>query len=133
MNRCSLNIDTRFIDDLEEEEPCSENGSKRYDEDWSRLVGCQDLRVGDTPLRATVFKLGSMTGSWAGRRTYRNGHVAAINQAAQDIDALIMDLEDFRQGYLVYFSRSFVQNKNFVVKKWFSSQFERLRTLNQTA
>lgn len=67
MNRCSLNIDTRFIDDLEEEEPCSENGSKRYDEDWSRLVGCQDLRVGDTPLRATVFKLGSMTGSWAGR------------------------------------------------------------------
>ena len=54
MNPGSLNIDTLFIDDLEEEESCSENGSKRYDEDWSRLVGCQDLRVGDTPLRASL-------------------------------------------------------------------------------
>lgn len=62
-----MNIDTRFLEDLEEEESLSENGSKCYDEDWSRLVGCQDLRVGDTPLRGTVFKLGSMTGSWAGR------------------------------------------------------------------
>src|SRR5271168_2382912 len=98
MNPCSLNIDTRFIDDLEEEELCSENGSKHYDEDWSCLVRCQDLCVGDTPraLRATVFKLGSMTGSWAGRHTYQNGHVVAINQAAQYIDALIMDLDDFR-------------------------------------
>ena len=66
MNRCLVNIDTRFLEDLKEES-FSENGSKRYDEDWSRLVGCQDLRVGDTSLRGTVFKLGSMTGSWAGR------------------------------------------------------------------
>ena len=31
------------------------------------------------------------------KSTYRNGHVAAINQAAQHIDALIVDLEDFRE------------------------------------
>lgn len=65
-NRCSLNVDTLWVEDLEEES-LSENGSKRYDEDWNRLVGCKDLHSGDTPLRGTVFKLGSMTGSWAGR------------------------------------------------------------------
>ncbi|KAF8799818.1 hypothetical protein BYT27DRAFT_7119115, partial [Phlegmacium glaucopus] len=30
------------------------------------------------------------------KSAYRNGHVAAVNQAAQHIDALIMDLEGFR-------------------------------------
>lgn len=66
MNPCLINIDTRFVEEFKEE-LCSENGSKRYDEDWSRLVGCRDLRDGNSPLRGTVFKLGSMTGSWAGR------------------------------------------------------------------
>jgi hypothetical protein len=31
------------------------------------------------------------------KSTYQNGHVVAINHAAQHIDALIMDLEDFRE------------------------------------
>ncbi|KAF8813497.1 hypothetical protein BYT27DRAFT_7335105 [Phlegmacium glaucopus] len=67
MNRCTTIIDTQFVEDLDEEELLLEHGSKRYDEDWNRLVGCQDLRISDTPLRGTVFKVGSMTGSWAGR------------------------------------------------------------------
>lgn len=61
MNRYPVTINTRFVEDLEED-LFSENGSKRYDEDWSRLVGCKDLRDGNSPLRGTVFKLGSMTG-----------------------------------------------------------------------
>lgn len=67
MKRCPVTIDTQFLEDFTKEEFFPENGSKRYDEDWSRMVGCQDLRDGNSPLRGTVFKLGSMTGSWAGR------------------------------------------------------------------
>jgi hypothetical protein len=66
MDQCLLNIDVRFVEDFQVESS-SENGSKRYDEDWSRLVGCQDFSDGNSPLRGMVFKLGSMTGSWAGR------------------------------------------------------------------
>lgn len=39
MNRCPVIIDTRFVEDLEED-LFSEIGRKLYDEDWSRLVGC---------------------------------------------------------------------------------------------
>ena len=68
MNRCRVIINTRFVEDLEED-LFSENGSKLYDADWSQLVGCnlKVLRDGNSPLRGTVFKFGSMTGSWAGR------------------------------------------------------------------
>ena len=66
MNRCPVTIDTRFVEGLEED-LFSENGSERYDEDWSRLVGFKDLRDGNSLLRGTVLKLDSMTGSWAGR------------------------------------------------------------------
>lgn len=62
---------TRFVEDLEED-LFSENGSKLYDEDWSRLDGCnlKVLRDGNSPLRGTVFKFGSTTGSWAGSNYY---------------------------------------------------------------
>ena len=68
MNRCPVIIDTRFVEDLEED-LFSEIGRKLYDEDWSRLVGCnlKDPSWWELALTGAVFKFDSMTGSWAGR------------------------------------------------------------------
>lgn len=45
----------------------SVEGSRRYDEDWTRLVACHDLQLGDMALRGPVYQIGSLHGCWAGR------------------------------------------------------------------
>ena len=64
MNRCPVIIDTRFIEDLEED-LFSENGSKLYAEDGASWLDVRTFLMGTRPYGG-VFKLGSMTGSWAG-------------------------------------------------------------------
>lgn len=67
--RCSPDIEVDFdraLDDNEEEQAVP-YGSERYDEDWSRLVACQDPRADQSPLRGKVFTIGSLAGSWRGR------------------------------------------------------------------
>ncbi|TFK73283.1 hypothetical protein BDN72DRAFT_814820 [Pluteus cervinus] len=61
-------IDTCFMDDIETF-PEVEGASRSmiYDIDWSRLVSCHDLWSEPSPLRTSVYKLGSLSGSWAGR------------------------------------------------------------------
>jgi hypothetical protein len=78
VRKCELTLDTRYPENLDNglgteadedvEEPVTVDlGSRRHDIDWTRLVSCYDPRVGDTPLRGVVYKLGSMAGSWEGR------------------------------------------------------------------
>jgi hypothetical protein len=78
VRRCELTLDTRYPENLDNglgteadedvEEPVTVDlGSHRHDIDWTRLVSCYDPRVGDTPLRGVVYKLGSLAGSWEGR------------------------------------------------------------------
>lgn len=45
----------------------SSDGSRRYDSDWYRLVSCHDPWDTCPSLRGTVYRLGSLSGSWAGR------------------------------------------------------------------
>jgi hypothetical protein len=41
-------------------------GSKRHDEDWTRLVACYDPWVGQTTLRGIVYTPGTLSGCWSG-------------------------------------------------------------------
>ncbi|RDB25822.1 hypothetical protein Hypma_006293 [Hypsizygus marmoreus] len=72
--RCAPTLDLNFDQGDSEEELKSETnppslcGSKRYDEDWSRLVSCHDPRlVTPSPLRGIMFTIGCLAGSWEGR------------------------------------------------------------------
>ncbi|KAF8622009.1 hypothetical protein AX15_007363 [Amanita polypyramis BW_CC] len=42
-------------------------GSRRFDEAWTRLVACHDPCLGDVPLRGPVYKIGTLSGRWSGR------------------------------------------------------------------
>lgn len=73
--RCALNLedgeDDNFdgdgggADETNGEE--SRHGSRRYDNDWYRLVSCHDPWADNLPLRGAVFRIGSLAGSWGGR------------------------------------------------------------------
>jgi hypothetical protein len=59
---------TRFVDRCRISSDVDDSGgSRRHDEDWSRLVSCHDPWMTEPPLRGKVYTLGSVTGCWAGR------------------------------------------------------------------
>ena len=66
MNRCPVIIDTRFVEDLEEEF-FSEYERKLYDEDGAAWLDVRTFVVGTRPYGG-VFKVSSMTSpcQWAG-------------------------------------------------------------------
>ncbi|KAL0945455.1 hypothetical protein HGRIS_000945 [Hohenbuehelia grisea] len=66
--RCQLypmGVDLGEEDEVSEWRPTSV-GSKRWDEDWSRVVSCCKPWV-DSPLRGKVYTPGDLVGSWTGR------------------------------------------------------------------
>lgn len=70
--QCTTEISSSLYQDEACEEAidksCSTSiGSGCYDEDWSRLVACYDPWLRQAPLRGPVYKVGSLSGSWAGR------------------------------------------------------------------
>ncbi|KAJ7590229.1 hypothetical protein C8J56DRAFT_937145 [Mycena floridula] len=68
--RCRLVVDEVY-DDFPDGKSVDQSdvlqGSRRYDEDWHRLVSCYDPFEKVTPLRGIVYRIGSLVGSWAGR------------------------------------------------------------------
>jgi len=67
--RCNLNIQILYDDEenfCTPEHPTSRHGSRRYDEDWYRMVSCCDPWETKPLLRGPVHRPGSLTGSWAG-------------------------------------------------------------------
>ncbi|KAK2462955.1 hypothetical protein APHAL10511_005007 [Amanita phalloides] len=58
----------------------SPEGSRQFDEDWSRLVACYDLCLGDVPLRGPVYQPGSLCGRWSGRfmEPHVDAHMSAV-------------------------------------------------------
>ncbi|PFH46019.1 hypothetical protein AMATHDRAFT_156930 [Amanita thiersii Skay4041] len=66
---CAQQINDAQNDDNDDETDIMTpiKGSRRFDEDWTRLVACYNPCLSNIPLRGQVYRIGSLCGSWAGR------------------------------------------------------------------
>ncbi|KAF5341371.1 hypothetical protein D9758_012282 [Tetrapyrgos nigripes] len=101
--RCTTTIHVMYDDDenfCSSEHDIARRGSRRYDEDWYRMVSCCDPCSTKSTLRGAVYRPGSLTGSWAGTylQTSQNVHMELISNPRRSVDAVTI----FRQP--LYFS-----------------------------
>ncbi|KAG5638538.1 hypothetical protein H0H81_012038 [Sphagnurus paluster] len=64
--QCNPDVNIIYEDQIESDSEVHSplNGSSKYDEDWFRLVNCYDARAAPSPLRGTVYRPGSLAGTW---------------------------------------------------------------------